>query len=101
MQNRIVYAAVGGLALVALGAVTQVACAEDTDFRLIAPLTAIPENTSVMPRTVERVVTAPIVIEATTSNGTLVRGMTVMPVMLERTSVARRHHFPFCFGVWP
>lgn len=102
MKNREVYAIVAGLALAALGAASQKAIADDNCyFKVISPLTPIPESTNLMPRTIETTLSYPVVIEKTTSNTEVLFRTTSRPVMLERTDSVKPHHLPFSFGVWP
>lgn len=99
MKNRIVYAVIAALAFTALGAMSQKAVADDnSDFRVLSPLTPVTQRSALLPRTLEMTISSPVVIE-TYSNG-VTRGLTTKPMMLEKTSVAKRHHF-LSFGVWP
>lgn len=102
MKNRIVYALVAGLALAALGTASQMALADDNCyFKVISPLTAIPESRDLMPRTIETTFSYPAVIEKTTCNPSVLLRTTCPPMMLERTDSVKPHRLPFSFGVWP
>src|SRR5579885_985218 len=102
MKNRIIYAVIAGLAFTALGTVSQEAVAGDnTYFKMLSPLTAITQRRILSPcSTVETTISSPVVIERTTSISTVVLGTTCTPMMLEKTTVAKPHHF-LSFGVWP
>jgi len=102
MKNRITYAVVAGMALAAIGAVSQAAIAGDTTyFRVLSPLTPITQRSVIMSGpSIETTVGSSVVIDKTVSTATVVTPANCTPVMLERTSVARPHHF-LSFGVWP
>lgn len=99
MQSKMVYVMMAGLAVGMLSTMCSKATANDNScFAVLSPKTAIPVRLDSVSRPVETSISYPVVIER---NGTMIAGTSLMPVMLERTTVAKRHHLPFSFGVWP
>ncbi len=103
MQSKLAYLMIAGLATGILGTAAPKAEANDKPyFAILAPAQTIPMRSDSAYRTIETVTSYPVVFENT--NGmttTVIEGTSLRPVLLERTSVAKPHHLPFSFGVWP
>jgi hypothetical protein len=102
MQPKVVYVMIAGLAFGSLSAFAPQALASDnTYFKVLSPKSAMCVKSDSVSRTIETTTSYPVLIERTGAGSTLIEGAALMPVMLEKTTVAKPHHLPFSFGVWP
>jgi hypothetical protein len=77
-------------------------------YKVLSSPTSLNSQTDIVPQ--ERALSYPIVIERTSTMSAVIEGSsrkvlleetTALPVCLERTSIAKPHHWPISFGVWP
>jgi hypothetical protein len=102
MQPKVVYVTIAALAFGSLSALSPQAWAGDnTYFKVLTPKTEMRVKSDSVTRTVETSTSYPVMIARDGHESTILEGATLMPVMLEKTSVAKPHHLPFSFGVWP
>ncbi len=100
MQSKLAYLMMAGLAVGILSTASPKAVAGDNAyFAVLTPKQAIPMRTDTVSRTIETVTSFPVVVERNGRMTTVIEGA-AMPVLLERTSVAKPHRWPFSFGVW-
>lgn len=108
MKIKIVYVAVVGLALGILSQTSAMADEYKTYYKVLSTEAVIPTKTDCVP--IERALSFPVVVERTSTMSALIDGTqrtvlveetTALPVELERTSIAKPHHWPISFGVWP
>lgn len=107
MKNRIIYVVMAAAVIGLLP--TMSAQADDAPYyKLLSTQCVIPTRTDNVP--MERALSFPIVVERTSEMSVMINGAatpvlleetTALPVQLERTSVAKPHHWPLSFGVWP
>jgi hypothetical protein len=104
MQSKLAMLVIVGLATGIMGTTTQKAEAGDRSYyAILAPTQTIPMRADALYRTVDVVTSYPVVLDSSDrrTTSTFIEGTSLRPVMLERTSVAKPHHLPFSFGVWP
>jgi hypothetical protein len=104
MKSKIVYVMTAGMAVGMMIGVSQQAMAYGNKkpyFAIISPETPIMQREDRVYRPIETSSSLPVLIEKTNTMSVLVEGVSRPPAMLERTSVARPHHWPFSIGVWP
>ncbi|MBA3994917.1 MAG: hypothetical protein C0469_15460 [Cyanobacteria bacterium DS2.3.42] len=100
MQSKLAYLMMAGLAAGILSTASPKAVAGDNAyFAVLAPKQAIPMRLDTLSRTIETTTSFPVVVGSGKMT-TVIEGATLIPVMLERTSVAKPHKWPFSFGVW-
>lgn len=100
-MHRVAYVMIAGLAVGIFSTMSPNAVAGDKHyFAVLEPQTAIPTKVDTVYRTIETTTSYPVVIEGATTQ-TILNRRSLMPEMLERTTVAKPHHLPFSFGVWP
>jgi hypothetical protein len=102
MQNKVVYVMIAGLATGLLSTLSPNAVAGDKAyFAVLSPEAVMPGRLDTVSRTIETTTSYPVVIEKAGTTTTVLETARLMPVMIERTTVAKPHHLPFSFGVWP
>ncbi len=106
MKNKIVYLVAAGIAC-SMFSSAAMANDECKYFKVISAQTALPTKADILP--IDKVLTFPVVVERTSTMSAVIAGKTTpvlveettaLPAMLERTTVAKRHHWPISFGVW-
>jgi len=104
MKSKIVYVMTAGMAVSMMIGVVQQAMAYGNKkpyFAVISPETPILQKEGRVYRPIETSTSLPVLIEKTNTMSVLVEEVCRPPAMLERTTVARPHHWPISFGVWP
>jgi len=106
MKNKIVFFIAAGIAL---GALAPSAMAKDCKyFKVVSAQTALIEKVDTVP--IEKTLSFPVTVERTSMTSAEINGkatpvlleeVTSLPVMLEKTTVVKPHHWPLSFGVWP
>lgn len=101
MKAGFVYMMVAGLATGAFASSSLPAQADDY-FAVLSPRQAMAERSDNVLRVMDRTVSSPVIIEREGMSSVMLVGTsTSTPIMIEKTTVARPHHWPFSFGVWP
>jgi hypothetical protein len=97
MQPRAAYIMIAALAVSILSVSPKAVAGDNSYFAVLSPKSAMLVKSDSASRTIEITTSYPVLIERTGGMYTT----TLAPLMLERTSVAKPHHLPFSFGVWP
>ena len=99
MKAKFVYVMAAGLAVGMISTISQKAMADDY-YAVLSPCATMVERPDHVTRIVEKTLSYPVVIERAGITSTTVLGTSLMPVILEKTTVVRPPHF-LSFGVWP
>jgi len=107
MKTKIPFALLAGLAIPML--CQTVAIAHGTSYyKVLSSPTVLTSQTDIVPQ--ELALSYPVVIERSSTMSAVIEGRsrpilveetTALPVTLERTTIAKPHHWPLSFGVWP
>lgn len=107
MNHKIIYTVIAGLTL---GLILPLSAQAETPkyYKILSAQTALPVKGDVAPIE-EKVLTFPVVVERTSTSSADINGKrrtvlleetAAMPVVLERTTMEKPHHWPLSFGSW-